>query len=267
MQTEKSIWDKELNIALTAAKIALNVIQESSSKKIVTIKGRNDFATEVDVAVENAIIGYLQTYSNYPIQGEEGSPKENSATRWIIDPIDGTSNFISGIPIVAVTIALLHENRTVVGVIASVQSGELFSATLGGGAYVNGKRLVASEDNLNQVAVMTGSFTSYPDHPWGNDLRTKIIGKLGESSGRVRMIGTAATDLIWTASGWAGACLFFSNNPWDVCAGILMVQEAGGIVTDLEGNPWNINSRSVLAAGNENILNEILPLIHEAKEG
>ena len=241
-------WGAELALALEASELAVHLIRSSSSREILDMKAPNDYATEVDIAVERAVAIVLREKSPHPVQGEESSTEEESPTRWVVDPIDGTFNFVSSIPLVAFSIALLNDGRPVVAVVASIQSNEVFSATEGGGAFLNGSPLSTTREPIQTSAVLVGDFSSKSSPVWSNAARGRVIHALGESVGRVRMIGTAATDLAWVAAGRAVGSITFANHAWDVCAGILLVSEAGGTVLDGHGEPWDLTSDSVLAA-------------------
>ncbi len=267
---EKLAWADELGVALSAAQLAASLIRTSGARRVVNVKGVNDFASEVDLRVEEAVVRFLTSSSKYPVQGEEFTPKELSSSRWVVDPIDGTFNFVADVPIVAFNIALLVDGVPVVAVTSSVQSDEVFWATRGGGTFLNGQRVHVSENSVTDSVFLSGDFTVASFGPWASSRRTRAIVGLVGAVGRMRMVGSAATDLAWVAAGRASGSVLFSNRPWDACAGVLLVHEAGGVVTDALGEPWSLESDSVLSANSfdtsEVVSDRIRFAVSEAKE-
>lgn len=247
VSVDKLPWADELGVALSAAQLAVSLIRTSSSRRIVNVKGVNDFASEVDLRVEEAVKGFLVSSSRYPVQGEEFSSGEVAGSRWVVDPIDGTSNFVADIPLVAFNVALLVDGVPVVAVTSSVQYEEVFWATRGGGAFLNGRQIRVSDDSVGKSAVILGGMIPRGVSVWSASFRVRLVAALTGRVGHTRMLGTAATSLAWVAAGRVSACVEYSNLPWDTCAGALLVHEAGGVVLDARGEPWGLGSDSVVA--------------------
>jgi myo-inositol-1(or 4)-monophosphatase len=219
-------------------------------------KGDKDFALDADLKIEQKIRGCISSMTKeneLPIYGEEygWSKKDagNPDTFWLIDPIDGTANYSSQIPLCGVAIALVHESNLLLSGLNFPFLGECYIAIKNRGAYLNDLPIqVAHPKSMNTSIVGFGDFAVGEDAARKNQLRFRTIINLAERALRVRMLGSAAIQLAWVACGRLGASITLSNNSWDVQAGVLLVREAGGEVFDLDGNDHDFNSDCTLAS-------------------
>ena len=211
------------------------------------VKGLNDLVSYVDKASEEQLVGLLAAV--FPDAGfitEENTRNEKKSYNWIIDPLDGTTNFIHGIPCYAVSIALEHEGSVILGVVYEVVHDECFSAWKNGGAFLNGKPIQVSErKSLSESLIATG----FPIYNFSRlDAYLRALTQLMKSTHGLRRIGSAATDLCYVACGRMDAYFEYNLNAWDVAAGALIVQEAGGTICDFsKGNNW-LFGREVIAS-------------------
>ena len=189
-------------------------------------------------------------YSVDPGLGEEeDGAQELGATRWVLDPIDGTINFARDSPFCAVSLSLVIAGQPVLGIVDAPLLGERFIARQGGGAYLNGVAITVSEvASLREAIVGVADFKVGGGSEEENRVHLAALGRLARESLRVRMLGSAALDLAWLAAGRVNATLMLSNLPWDVTAGLLLVREAGGIVFDYDGSRHDAGSRYTIAA-------------------
>lgn len=227
----------------------------------VSRKGPADFVSNADKRAEEILYDQLikarPTYSflmeeRGEVQGTDGQH------RWIIDPLDGTTNFLHSIPLFAVSVALERNGEIVAGVIYNPISDELYTAERGGGAWLNNRRMrVAGRKNLSDAVICTGIKTTGK----ADDVRTlKQLSMISPASAGIRRTGAASLDMAWVAAGrfdgyWEGLL-----HPWDIAAGILMVREAGGFVSDYAGKNTNLFNGEVVA-GNEPIHKALLKAI------
>jgi myo-inositol-1(or 4)-monophosphatase len=215
----------------------------------IDYKGRNDLVTNVDREVEQFIRSELgKLFPEDSILGEEfgEDAHQNKDRVWMIDPIDGTTNFSQGIPIYCVSIALQEHGETVVGVIYDPTRDELFSAQQGVGTHLNGVPLaVSTQDDLARAVLATG----FPPLKEGDTFKTIVerMGNIVSASRGMRRLGSAALDLAYVAAGRLDGFWEYNLNPWDTAAGYLLVQEAGGKVSDDVGEHFTPYSRSVVA--------------------
>lgn len=227
-----------LNIAVRAARAAGNVITrgfENRGDLLLEKKGENDFVTKIDKEAEKAIIEKIQaSFPDHSFVGEEGGKIDgNEEFTWIIDPLDGTTNFIKGIPHFAISIALMHKGRLDQGVVFDPIRGELFTASKGAGAQLNGFRIRTSnaKDLTNTVLA-----TAFPFKAKENaDDSVNRFKKIFMQCGDVRRCGSAALDLAYVAAGRYDGYWERGVQPWDTAAGELLVRESGGLVTDFAG--------------------------------
>jgi myo-inositol-1(or 4)-monophosphatase len=229
-------------------------------------KGRIDLVTEVDLQSEAWIVSkILDKWPGHSILAEEGGTShtalQDSTFRWIIDPLDGTTNYAHGYPLFCVSIALEISGLLAVGAVYNPIADELFSARRGGGAFLNGERIqVSSESKLTNSLICTG-------FPYNRDkilTNLALFNQLILEARAVRRDGSAALDLCYVACGRFEAFWEISLNPWDVAAGLLIVQEAGGVVSHFDGTDCGVSGEEVLASNGyihkeiASILNEIL---------
>ena len=254
-----------LNIAIKAARAAGAIINRASldvDRLTVTSKGPNDFVTEVDQAAERIIIEtLLSAYPDHAILAEESGRSMGSQTSdyvWIIDPLDGTTNFIHGFPQYAVSIALAFKGKVEQAVVYDPARNDLFYATKGRGAFMNDKRLrVSKRIRLADALIGTG----FPFRKGDNFKRyMKIFEELMPLCAGLRRPGAAALDLCYVAAGWYDAFFETGLHPWDVAAGSLIVTEAGGLVGNFTGEADFLYQREVLA-GSPKVYAQLVPIL------
>jgi len=211
-------------------------------------KGDVDIVTEADRASEKLIAERLHArWPGHGIVGEEGTRSDTAADyRWYVDPLDGTTNFAHGYPVFCVSIALVHkEEELVAGVLYDPTRDEMFSAERGDGATLNGKPIhVSKTRELAESLLGTG----FPSHKRHLNPNIHFYHQITLRSHGVRRAGSAALDLVNVACGRYDGFWEFNLNPWDTAAGVLLVQEAGGLVTRFDGSPFRIDSREVMAS-------------------
>ena len=228
-----------LNIAVRAARVAGNIIArgfENRDDLDTQAKGKNDFVTKIDKEAEQAIISKIkQSYPDHAFYGEEsGKQGDDETFTWIIDPLDGTTNFIKGIPHFSVSIALLHKGRLDQAVVFDPIRGELFTASKGAGAQLNGYRIRASKaKDLDQTILGTAFPFKQPEQL---EQYTRQFTQIFRKAGDIRRSGSAALDMAYVAAGRLDGYWERGVQPWDIAAGELLVREAGGLVTDFSGN-------------------------------
>lgn len=242
-----------INTAVKAARKAAAIINRASidlDQLQVTRKGHNDFVSEVDKAAEEAIIDVLtNAYPGHAILAEESGASSNlhddNENVWIIDPLDGTTNFLHGFPQYAVSIALRQRGQLTQAVVFDPNRNELFTASKGEGAFLNNKRIrVAKRDKLADALIGTGF--PYSDLS-GLDEYLKMFKAMTEKSSGLRRPGSAALDLAYVAAGRLDGFFEKKLKPWDMAAGALLVSEAGGIVTDFTGETTYMDKGDVIA--------------------
>ncbi len=242
-----------LNVAVKAARSAGAIINRAAldlDLLQVTAKGTNDFVTEVDRAAEASIIEtLLAAYPGHAILAEE-SGREHGAKDsdyvWIIDPLDGTTNFIHGLPIYAVSIALAFRGVVQQAVVYDPARNDMFYASKGRGAFLNDKRLrVAKRTRLAEALIGTG----FPFRKGDNLKRyVSILEEVMQACAGIRRPGAAALDLCYVAAGWYDGFFETGLSPWDVAAGSLLVTEAGGLIGNFTGEADYLYQREVVAA-------------------
>lgn len=251
-----------VNIAVRAARRAGEVIVRSINRLDsiqVTAKGRNDFATEVDRAAEQEIMATIsKAYPQHAFLAEESGRSGESETVWIIDPLDGTTNYIHGFPTFAVSIACQHRGRLEHAVVYDPMRQEMFTASRGEGARLENRRIrVSNRTGLDGALVATGfPFRAQADYidPYLAMLKAVMAATAG-----VRRPGAAALDLAYIAAGRVDAFWEFGLSPWDTAAGALLIQEAGGRIGTLTGEPYDLSPNIV--AGSPRVYEALLETI------
>ncbi len=252
---------KSILIEATKAGAAQMQHYFNSNLKISSKDGLNDLVTEADHASEKAIFEVIQ--KNYPdhfILGEEtGEIKTDSEIKWIVDPIDGTINYANGIPICCVSIGIEKQGKMILGAVYNPFMNEFFLAEKGKGATLNDKTItVSNKTNVAKSCLVTGFPYTYLDSPNGP---LQVFEKLIRKAVPVRRLGSAAIDLCWVAAGRFDGFYEHKLQAWDAAAGFLMVQEAGGIVTDFMGSEYSVYQPHILAT-NGNIHQELRGIIN-----
>jgi myo-inositol-1(or 4)-monophosphatase len=254
-----------LNIAIKAARAAGNVINRASldlDLLKVNTKSPNDFVTEVDQAAENVIIDtILAAYPGHGILAEESGRErgaKHSEFLWIIDPLDGTTNFIHGFPVYAVSIALAHRGQVQQAVVYDPSRNDLFYASKGRGAFLNDKRLrVSRRTRMSEALIGTG----FPFRKGDNFKRyVQMFETVMQNCAGLRRPGAAALDLCYVAAGYYDAFFETGLSPWDLAAGSLMITEAGGLVGNFTGEADYMYQRE-LVAGNPKIYGQLVQIL------
>ncbi|MBI2792105.1 MAG: inositol monophosphatase [Gammaproteobacteria bacterium] len=255
-----------VNIAVNAARQAGKIIiraQDQMENLQIIEKGRNDFASQVDKAAEDIIIDTIKkAYPHHAILGEESGliPGKNSDTTWIIDPLDGTTNFLHGFPQFCISIGVTHNDKIQHGVVYDPIRDELFSATRGEGARMNGKRLRVSNAEKLQKSLLGTGFP-FRDFSYLDEYLTFLKAVIPHCAG-IRRAGAAALDLAYVAAGRLDGFWEFGLKPWDIAAGALLIQEAGGYISTVHGESDILNGKSILA-GPPKIYHEMTELCKE----
>jgi len=252
-----------LTIAVKAARSAGNIIARYSdqvdSLSIIT-KQRNDFVSEVDKLAEKAIIDMIKvSYPEHAILAEETGTHEGSGDGkdylWIIDPLDGTTNFLHGIPQYAVSIAVQHKKSIIMAVIYNPINGELFTASKGAGAWLNDKRIRVSKHKSLEGSIIGTGF------PYRKDQSVKhylpVFETFMKKTAGLRRPGAASLDLAYIAAGRYDGFFEMGLNKWDIAAGVLIIREAGGLIGDLKGEGTYLETGNIVAA-NPKIFHQML---------
>ena len=254
-----------LNIAVKAARSAGSIINRAALDLEVLkvgVKGPNDFVSEVDRAAEEAIIHtLLEAYPGHGILAEESGREhgaKNSEYVWIIDPLDGTTNFLHGFPVYAVSIALAHRGQVQQAVVYDPTRNDLFYASKGRGAYLNDRRLrVSKRTRLSDALIGTG----FPFRKGDNFKRyVKMFEEVMQSCAGLRRPGAAALDLCYVAAGYYDGFFETGLQPWDAAAGSLMITEAGGLIGNFTGESDFLYQREAVA-GNPKIYGQLVQLL------
>jgi len=255
-----------LNTAIKAARRGAAIINRASfdiDRVKVTEKRQNDFVTEVDHAAEQAIIDVLKNaYPDHAFLAEESGPSANlhdeNENVWIIDPLDGTTNFIHGFPQYCVSIALQQRGQITQAVVYDPTRNDLFTATKGAGAYLNDKRLrVTKRDKITDALIGTGYM--HHDKDALNEY-LKMFGVMTESCTGLRRAGAAALDLAYVAAGRLDGFFEKGLKPWDMAAGSLLITESGGIMGTFAGESDYLYKGDVIA-GTPKVFAQMVPLL------
>jgi len=231
------------------------------------IKSDNDFATAVDIALERSIALELAVKSGIPVHGEEfGGPDLTSGLAWVLDPIDGTFNYSAGLPVCAILLALVEDGIPIMGLTWLPLLGRRFAATVAGPLLDGGKPLPALTRGRLATSMIAYGTLDDARGPIPGQVRFDLLAALTGKSARVRMLGSAGAEHAFTAAGTLDAAVTFSPHVWDNAAGVALVRAAGGVVTDLAGRPWTIESDSVLAAA-PGVHDELLDLARSVGYG
>jgi myo-inositol-1(or 4)-monophosphatase len=257
-----------LAVAQQAVDIAQGIML-TGQPGLLTAKGDRDMASEVDFAIERKLRHFLADRT--PAVGflgeEDGLTGGSGNLVWVLDPVDGTVNFVHGSPLCAISLGLLDGDRAVVGVVAIPFLDLRYSAVSGDGAFCGERRISASgEHQLRDAVVAIGDYAVGDDACSRNSARLAITARLVGQAQRIRMHGSAAIDLVWLAEGRLDAVIMMSNKPWDTAAGVVIAREAGACVVDLDGSPHTAHSGATIAA-DQLLMPELLQLVSEASYG
>jgi myo-inositol-1(or 4)-monophosphatase len=256
-----------LNMAVKAARAAGAIINRASldiEAVRVSQKQANDFVTEIDQASEKVIIEtLLEAYPDHGILGEEtgsihGNP--NASHIWIIDPLDGTTNFIHGFPVYCISIALSVNGKLEQAVVYDPTRNDLFTATRGRGAFLNDRRIRVSKRTRLQECLLSTGFPYRPEDDINKYL--KLMGEIMQRTSGLRRPGAAALDLAYVAAGFSDGFFELGLKPWDVAAGALLIMEAGGLVGNFTGEANYLEQGECMAA-NPRIYGQLVPLLQK----
>lgn len=233
----------------------------------VSVKGPGDFVSAADHRAEETLIAELQrARPGYAFLTEETGviAGKDQSHRWIIDPLDGTTNFLHGIPIFAISVALERDGQIIAGVVFNPVSNELFVAERGQGAFLNDRRLrVAGRDDLSDSVIATG--IPHRGRSGHAEFEAELPFLMARVSG-IRRCGAASIDLVWLASGRFDGFWERDLKPWDMAAGILVIEEAGGLVTDIDGRNAMLATGGIVA-GNPAVHRKLLKALADARIG
>jgi myo-inositol-1(or 4)-monophosphatase len=226
-------------------------------------KGK-DFATEVDLAIEREVVAALVSATGIEVHGEEfGGADINSPLVWVLDPIDGTFNYAAGLPLAAILLGLMRDGEPVAGLTWLPFTGERFTAVTGGPLRCDGVELPPLEPTeLEDAVVGVGTFNVEWRGRLPGQYRLAVVEHLSRVTSRIRVHGATGIDLAYAAAGNLGGSISFGDHIWDHAAGVALVRAAGGNVTDLAGNEWTAESRSVVA-GEPRCHAQILDILRE----
>jgi myo-inositol-1(or 4)-monophosphatase len=246
------MYEDLLETALSAAQAGAEVIKRYFRFEGLAVdrKGANDFVTQADHESETAVLAEIRRrFPGHRILAEEGSGAGEGGGdyQWLVDPLDGTTNFLQGLPVYCVSVACRKGEELVAGVIHDPEGGNVFTATRGGGAFWNGRPMkVSGHDGLGGAFLATGyPFRALPTL----DVYLAVFREVFQQAKAIRRCGSAALDLAYTAAGVYDGFFEFRLSPWDIGAGVLMIQEAGGVVTDLDGGGRFFQGGNIVAGG------------------
>lgn len=254
-------------VAEHAARAAGEILLGAFGRVTAREKGPGDLVTDADIASQRAIAARLaEAFPDHTLLAEEEGvvPDPARPWRWVVDPLDGTVNFAHGLPLWCVSIGLEHRGDLVVGVIYVPILDTMYSAAVGQGAMLNGEPIqVSRADRLGSSLIATGIPTNFAD---SSVRQLAYFGRLSTGTHSVRRTGSSAWNLALVAAGAFEACYSTWLNPWDAAAGVVLVREAGGTVSDLDGGPFNLYNPEVLAS-NGRVHEEAVHALAEAWPG
>lgn len=224
-------------------------IEGHRAESAVQKKG-NDFATEVDLAIERQVVAALESATGIGVHGEEfGGADLDAPLVWVLDPIDGTFNYAAGSPMAAILLGLLRDGEPVAGLTWLPFTGQRYTAVHGGPLLLNGvDQPPLAPTGLADSIVGVGTFNVDWRGRFPGRYRLAVFENLSRVSSKLRMHGSTGIDMAYVASGILGAAVSFGGYVWDHAAGVALVRAAGGVVTDLDGGPWTVATRSTLTA-------------------
>ena len=243
------IFEELLDVAIKAAHLSSDIILEFSDKsKVVDYKGRTDLVTIADKKSEKLIIDtILDKFQDHSILAEEsGSNSKGSKYMWLIDPLDGTTNFVHGYPSYGISIACSIDNIISIAVVKDIVNNDLYTAIMNKGAFKNGKPINISKTKTLIDSLLVTGFGYNHDVNW--ELNMKLFKHFTDNTQGVRRLGAASIDLCHLAAGIVDGFWEYDLKPWDTAAGKLIVEEAGGKITKLNGDKFNIYQNQILAS-------------------
>lgn len=255
-----------LNIAVSAARAAGQILLRYHNRRSelkIQQKGINDFVSEVDFYAEQEIISVIKkAYPDHAILAEESGQQKGSECEWIIDPLDGTTNYLHGIPQYSVSIAMRENKKIQLGVVYDPFKEELFCATRGDGATLNNKRIRVSQQREIKGSLIGTGLPYKTDQEL--DVYLATLRAVMQKAAGIRRAGSAALDLAYVAAGRFDGFWEFDLNSWDIAAGVILIQEAGGMVSDMEGGNTYLEKGHIVAA-NSGLFKPLLTTLNSAK--
>ncbi len=246
--------------ANSAIEKATQIVMEAHNlPKITEYKGKTNLVTKTDQQSEEIIISeILNVFPKHGIIAEESERiNTESEYQWIIDPLDGTTNFVHGYPSFGISIGILHNDEIICGIVKELPVNKTYSAIKGKGAFCDGKQIHVSDANSLGESLLVTGFGYEHGEKWSANM--ELFKQFTDITHGVRRLGAAAVDLCHVACGNVEGYWEFDIKPWDTAAGVLLVQEAGGIVTKMDGSNYSINNPQILAT-NGKIHNEMLKI-------
>ena len=252
---------------INISKEAGEIVREGFGKKLKVEYKTNEtnLVTEIDKASEKHILDFIKKkYPTHNILAEEsGEKKSTSEYLWVVDPLDGTTNFAHGLPIFSVSIGLQKNGKTIMGVVYDVMQNIAYVAEEGNGAYANAERIkVSLNEKINHSVLVTGFPYNISENP---ENALEIFSALTRKARAIRRLGSAAIDLCYVARGVFDGFWELFLHPWDICAGILIVEEAGGLITDFDGEAIDIYAKRILAS-NKVIHSKLMDIINNSSK-
>lgn len=225
-------------------------------------KSATDFATQVDLDLERRIADEIAQATQIPVHGEEfGGPPVDEGAVWVLDPIDGTYNYSTGMPLTGILLGLLVDGEPVLGLTWLPLQNRRYAGHADGPLLIDGRPAPPlTHTELATAAVAYGPFNSAHGGRYAGALRADVIRELSARVARIRMTGSTGVDLAFTAAGIFGGAIAFGRHPWDNVAGAALVRAAGGLATDLGGTPWNAHSVGIVT-GAPGLHDELLSII------
>lgn len=242
------------------------VIEAHNLPKITEYKGKTNLVTKTDHQSEEIIISEIQkAFPKHGIIAEESERiNTESEYQWIIDPLDGTTNFVHGYPSFGISIGILHNSEIICGIVKELPSNRTYSAIKGKGAFCDGKQIHVSDANSLSESLLVTGFGYEHGEKWSANM--ELFKQFTDITHGVRRLGAAAVDLCHVACGNVEGYWEFDIKPWDIAAGVLLVQEAGGIVTKMDGSNYSIHNPQILATNgkiHDSMVNITRPAIEE----
>jgi len=237
-----------LQIAGRATQLASQFIRSHRPAEL-TVKGDRDLSSDVDMGVERLVRTFLRDATpEIGFLGEEGGGNTKERDLWVLDPIDGTINFLHGVPLFAVSLALIHAESTLAAVVELPLIGTAYTALRGHGSFADGRRIrVSATSTLKDSLISIDQYTFGSDAERKNRARLRLTEQLSKRVQRLRILGASSVDLAWTAEGRLDACIMLGNNLWDTAAGVLIAREAGAHVLAEDGRDHSRQSWATIA--------------------
>lgn len=258
---------KELDFASNLIKEAAQIyINRQQAPTNIYLKGEYDVVTSTDYAIEKFIVDELaKKFPGDRVLSEETLAGElTDARTWVLDPLDGTNNYARRIPTYGIQIALAIEKQPVVAAIYLPELDEIYTASAGGGSYLNGNRIYVNKSvNLNQAVISMGDFSKTGDRVAKNRIRLSGVAAIANHIAQLKMWGAACYDLTSLATGRTDAYLVYSYDLWDIMPGYLIAKEAGAVFTQLTGEPFDCTATTMVGAANVELLDDLLQFISD----